>query len=141
MERITERFTNGEAFCDDPFAIKDVGVYETIWKGKLIDKLAYYEDREEKGEFYNWIPCSEQMPEEKDSIFAKWKGTNKWTSLMFEKTSDTVIATIEYSNGEKKVAPAHTVDGKWKCDSLLYNDGEIIAWAPLPEPYEESEKK
>lgn len=132
---MTERFDNGEAFCSDPFAAKDVGVYETIYEGKIVDRLAHYEDREENGEFYNWIPCSEQMPEEKNSIFAKWKGTNKWTSLMFEKTSDTVVATIKYNNGEKRVAPAHTVDGIWKCDSLLCNDGKIIAWTPLPEPY------
>lgn len=107
---------------------------------KLVDRLADYEDREEKGEFSDWILCSEQLPEERDSIFAKWKDTNKWTSLMFEKISGTVIVTIKYNNGEKRVAPAHTVDGKWKCDVLLCNDGKIIAWMPLPEPYKGEEK-
>ena len=41
MERMTERFDCGEAFCGDPSAIADVGVYETIYKGKLVDRLAY----------------------------------------------------------------------------------------------------
>lgn len=81
-----------------------------------------------------WIPCSERMPEERDSMFARWKGTNKWTKAMFEKRSDTVIATIEYSNGERTVAPAHTTDGKWRCDCIIGDDGEAIAWMPLPEP-------
>lgn len=25
-----------------------------------------------------WIPLSEKMPEERDSMFAKFKGTSKW---------------------------------------------------------------
>lgn len=36
-----------------------------------------------------WIPVSEQLPEERDSIFAKLKGTDKWKTGMFEKTSGT----------------------------------------------------
>lgn len=26
----------------------------------------------------NWIPVTERMPEEQESIFAKYKGTDKW---------------------------------------------------------------
>ena len=32
-----------------------------------------------------WIPCSVSMPEERDSMFAKLKGTRKWNDSMFEK--------------------------------------------------------
>lgn len=85
-----------------------------------------------------WIPCSERLPKERDSMFARWKGTDKWTKAMFEKRSDTVIATIEYSNGERTVAPAHTTDGKWRCDCIIEDDGEVIAWMPLPEPYRQN---
>lgn len=85
-----------------------------------------------------WIPCSERMPKERDSMFARWKGTDKWTKAMFEKRSDTVIATIEYSNGERTVAPAHTTDGKWRCDCIIGDDGEVIAWMPLPEQYRQN---
>ena len=87
-----------------------------------------------------WIPCSERMPKERDSMFARWKGTDKWTEAMFEKRSDTVIATIEYSNGKRTVAPAHTTDGKWRCDCIIGDDGEVIAWMPLPEPYKEEKQ-
>lgn len=87
-----------------------------------------------------WIPCSERMPKERDSMFARWEGTDKWTKAMFKKRSDTVIATIEYSNGERTVAPAHTTDGKWRCDCIIGDDGEVIAWMPLPEPYKEEKQ-
>ena len=42
-----------------------------------------------------WIPVSERLPEERDSIFKKFKGTSKWNPMMFEKTSGYVIATVE----------------------------------------------
>lgn len=110
-------------------------------KSKLsaaMEKLARYEDAEEKDRLGHWIPCSERMPKERDSMFARWKGTDKWKKAMFEKRSDTVIATIEYSNGERTVAPAHTTDGKWRCDCIIGDDGEVIAWMPFPEPYRQN---
>lgn len=45
----------------------------------LLDALA--QDEKENG----WIPVSERLPEEHDSIFAKFKGTNNWKRGMFEK--------------------------------------------------------
>ena len=53
-------------------------------------------------EDYNngWILCSDRMPEEHDSIFAKLKGTDKWNDNMHEKVSDWVNVTVtdRYSN-------------------------------------------
>lgn len=106
-------------------------------KNKLaeaMEKLAKLKDEEEHG---GWIPCSERMPEERDSIFARWKGTDKWDKGMFEKISATVIAIVEYSNGERTAAPACTKDGKWRCDCIIGDNGKVIAWSPLPEPYKE----
>ena len=84
-----------------------------------------------------WIPCSERLPEEHDSIFAEYKGTDKWRSGMFEKISNDVNATIEYENGTRKTKTINTVDGVWKIDSIV--KGEVIAWQPLPAPYKEGE--
>lgn len=94
----------------------------------------------EVAEEYNngWIPCGEGLPEEHDSIFAKFKGTDKWNDMMFEKISDTVNVTVidKYSN--TITTHAHTVDGNWHCDLLgLSNTYRIIAWQPLPEPFKE----
>ncbi len=33
-----------------------------------------------------WILCSEQMPEEHDSIFARYKGTDNWHESMSVKS-------------------------------------------------------
>ena len=104
-------------------------------KNKLaeaMEKLAKLEDEEEYG---GWIPCSERMPEERDSMFARWKGTYKWERGMFEKISDTVIAIVEYSNGERTATPACTRDGKWRCDCIIGDDWKVMAWLPLPESY------
>lgn len=81
-----------------------------------------------------WIPCSERLPEEHDSMFAKFKGTENWGSAMFEKVSDDVNVTVEFENGARKTKTLHTVDGKW-------NGGQrgvkfkVVAWQPLPEAY------
>lgn len=87
-----------------------------------------------------WIPCSERLPEEHDSIFAKYKGTYKWNNAMFEKISDTVNVTVADENGNSETTYAHTVDGKWNCELLRCNKTyRIIAWRPLPEPYKAGE--
>ena len=41
-----------------------------------------------------WIPVSDKMPEERDSMFAKFKGTSKLKEAMFEKISKDVLVTI-----------------------------------------------
>lgn len=92
------------------------------------------QDEKENG----WILVGdkeEKMPEERNSMFAKFKGTNKWKEAMFEKISNDVLVTILYRNS-LFVQQAHTVDGKWKND-LLALGGTTIAWKPLPEPYKE----
>lgn len=83
-----------------------------------------------------WIPCGEHMPEEHESVFARFKGTEKWNKSMFEKISDRVNVTVDNNKGKVTVTHAHTIDGKWSCDLLRCNkDYRIIAWMPLPEPY------
>ena len=84
-----------------------------------------------------WIPCSERLPEEHDSMFARFKGTDKWRNSMFEKTSNEVIVTISDEKWEKSTTHAHTTDGTWKCDILrACPTYRVIAWQPLPDPYQ-----
>lgn len=86
-----------------------------------------------------WIPCSERLPEEHDSMFIKFKGTKKWSTAMFERKSDEVIVTVTDDAGRTVTTSAHTTDGKWRCDLIKINGYRVIAWMPLPEPYMESE--
>ena len=62
----------------------------------------------------SWIPVTERLPEEHDSIFAKFKGTNKWSESMFERTSYEVIVTVKYADGTILTETAYTKDGEWK---------------------------
>lgn len=91
---------------------------------------------DEKEKIGEWMSCSERLPEEHDSIFAKFKGTDKWKDAMFERISENVLVTVEFDDGTRRTEVSHTVDGKWKFDiSVLQRN--IIAWQPLPEPYKE----
>lgn len=84
----------------------------------------------------NWIPVSERLPEEYDSIFAKFKGTDNWKRGMFEKTSKYVIATVIFDDGAVLVEQAHTTDGIWRTDNEVLG-GTVVAWMEYPESYKE----
>lgn len=81
-----------------------------------------------------WIPVSERLPEEHDSIFKKFKGTHKWVTGMFEKESDKVNVTIEFEDGTRKTTTSYTLDGEWKLENRLVKM-KVIAWKPFPDPY------
>ena len=101
---------------------------------ELIDELqeAIEQDEKENG----WIPVSERLPEEHDSIFAKFKGTDNWKRGMFEKTSKYVIATVVFDDGTVLVEQVHTTDGIWRTDKKVLG-GTVFAWMDYPEPYKE----
>ena len=82
-----------------------------------------------------WIPVSERLPEEHDSMFIKFKGTKKWSTAMFERKSDEVIVTVVNDAGRTVTTSAHTTDGKWRCDLVRIHGYRIVAWMPLPGPY------
>lgn len=111
-----------------PFRGEDDLQYQTV-----MDCMAAIEEAPIEDE---WIKCSEKMPPEHDSIFAKFKGTDKWKPGMFEKRSDDVNVTVEFENGTRKSETRHTVDGKWDSDREVVKR-EVIAWKLLPEPMEE----
>lgn len=78
-----------------------------------------------------WIPVSEGLPEEHDTIFAKLKGTDKWRSAMFEKMSDDVRIVVVFSDGTRRVSHSHTVDGKWECEKSPVKR-TVTHWMPNP---------
>nr|DAL19490.1 MAG TPA_asm: Protein of unknown function (DUF551) [Caudoviricetes sp.] len=93
-------------------------------------------DLEENEKENGWIPVSQRLPEEHDSIFAKFKGTDNWKRGMFEKTSKYVIATVVFDDGTVLVEQAYTTDGIWKTDKKVLG-GTVVAWMDYPEPYKE----
>jgi len=74
-----------------------------------------------------WIPVTERLPKEKDAGILKKLGTSK--------RSEYVLATVEVK-GERMTVTACTYDGKWDWNmKYAFPDYKIVAWMPLPEPY------
>ena len=101
---------------------------------KIVELLLADLEHDEKEN--GWIPVSERLPEEHDSIFAKFKGTDNWKRGMFEKTSKYVIATVVFDDGTVLVEQAHTTDGIWRTDKKVLG-GTVVAWMDYPGPYKE----
>ena len=94
----------------------------------------------DKAELFEWIPVSEKLPDEHDSVFAKSYGTDKWNNMFWRTTSNRVIATIKYNDGTVIVKEAFTHDGEWTVEKKNINC-KVIAWMPFPEPYKEKENE
>lgn len=78
-----------------------------------------------------WIPVTERLPEERDSFFAKFYGTERWADGMFLKISKEILTCVEYTDGTIAVKALHTTDGKWH---LGFHQAKVTHWMPLPEP-------
>lgn len=84
----------------------------------------------------HWIPVTERLPKEEDSIFARYYGTDRWRKSMFRKKSREVIVTSVFEDGELHTEVAHTTDGEWHVGVNVV-PRTVIAWMPLPEPFKE----
>ena len=80
----------------------------------------------------DWVRCSDRMPEEHDSIFAKLKGTDKWSSAMCEKLSDDVRIVEVFEDGTRRVHHSRTIDGKWDIEGKPIKR-TVTHWMPNPE--------
>lgn len=109
MERLTHKRENG---------IKR-GYWSPNKKQELVNRLAMYEDQEEKG---RWIPISEQLPEDESYII-----------VSFENATMPDIARYEENDEGGTFYPGD--------DEKSYSSYGIFvnAWMPLPEPYREEQ--
>ena len=82
-----------------------------------------------------WIPVSERLPDEHESMFAKYYNTPKWNNSMWLKESDKMFVSVEIPGNEFIVDTAKMIDGKWFF-GLSFVDKKVIAWMPLPKPFE-----
>ena len=80
-----------------------------------------------------WIPVTEQMPKERESIFAKMIGTPGERPGMFKTVSDKVLVTIVYEDGHKVVETMSTMDGKWRLNNIP-GAKKVTHWMPFPKP-------
>lgn len=57
MDRLTKRFTDGGAYCEEIIDVGIKGVNYPTYVGRAVDKLAEYEDLEEQGKLIA-LPCA-----------------------------------------------------------------------------------
>ena len=79
-----------------------------------------------------WIPCSERLPEE----YGEYQIT--WTTSASKKR---FIGDSEFEVTSEWDAEHYKFKGEWLLDEHIknYPDVKVIAWMPLPEPYEGEE--
>lgn len=117
---------------------KDLASLHSV--NEIGDSMATLRWLTEKADSFKWIPVSEKLPDEHDSVFAKSYGTDKWNNMLWRTTSNRVIATIKYNDGTVIVKEAFTHDGEWTVEKRNINC-KVIAWMPFPEPYKENENE
>lgn len=121
MERLTHPRSSG---------IK-TGYWSPNKKDELIERLAAYEDTgltpkeiERLKEQHRWIPVEERLPEEDTIVLLTVSGL--YSCITF---SD----AIELGN--------LCSDGSWFIEGYPdWDNPEVTAWMPLPEPYRKEEK-
>ena len=82
-----------------------------------------------------WISVKDAMPPERETIFAKFKGTNQWNPAMFATSSEDVRVVVQFEDGTRKVWHDNTMDGKWNCEreKCAYPKRTVTHWMPNPE--------
>lgn len=81
----------------------------------------------------DWVSVKDRLPDEHESLFARYKDTDKWRNAMFMTISDRVIVCAEYENGKRIVKTANTVDGVWKVKDI-FHPCKVTHWMPMPYP-------
>lgn len=136
--RILDPVTTAEALAEieyyNGFTCKTAAV-QAVSDACVLAVAALREQEERR-----WIPVTEKMPDEHESLFAHYKGTNKWCDGMFMTISDLVIVFAEYENGERIVKTANATEGIWKVKDSFY-PCRVTHWMPLPEPPEKAINK
>lgn len=71
-----------------------------------------------------WIPSSERLPEEKESVLVQWEKYDRYLNI-----TTTYLDVMWLDDAEEKVF--ETING--------VPNGKVVAWQPLPEPWEGEE--
>ena len=104
-----------------------------VWKdhGMVRIPTVYYDQIMDALNEPEWISVTDRMPEEHETIFAKFKGTEKWSPAMFAQSSDDVRVVVVFADGTRMVSHSHTNDGKWECEKSMVKR-TVTHWMPNP---------
>lgn len=92
-----------------PYSLELVCAYSDI--------LDFVNEQPKVGE---WIPCSERLPEEKESVLVQWEKYDRYLNV-----TAIYLDAMWLDDAEEKVF--ETING--------VPNGKVIAWQPLPEPW------
>jgi len=113
-----------------------------------VEMCGWRKSLEERGcDFFDdgnkWIPVSSRMPKDIRPVIVTWKNNDP-------------KSYYQYIVGKHFIGTAHYKGGKWfwyssttedmlaeygRCDSEEFDEAiEVIAWMPLPKPYESQER-
>ena len=81
-----------------------------------------------------WISVEDKLPEQHESIFARWYGTEKWSKAMWLMASDLVIVAIRFKDGTGTVRTGDLRDGVWYTSVARSLEPVVTHWMPFPEP-------
>lgn len=124
MERLTKQLGDGRIVATEGVAFVKNAKYGSFFEGRAIEKLAAYENAEERGVFGKWIPVSERLPD-----------VDKYILVSFENFTISDIGRYETDkDGSGAFYPGD--DDKSYVEYGLF----VNAWMPLPEPFRESEE-
>ena len=81
-----------------------------------------------------WISVKDDLPKERDSIFANCKHLSKH---MWVKESDKVIVYVRFPDGTGTSTEGRLQDGKWWTRVSPMLEPVVTHWMPFPEPPKE----
>ena len=84
----------------------------------------------------NWISVKDRLPEEHESIFHKFLGTQKWSSAMWQQESDKVLVCVSFPDGTSVVTTGCLHNSDWVTTVSKALPQTVTHWMPLPEPPE-----
>ena len=85
-----------------------------------------------------WIPCSERLPEDGQRCIVTTKGRLSYSYCEIASYSNNLYNVDEFDFYDKK-----NTSGFYNYDSEYgyYENTDVIAWMPLPEPYNAESKE
>ena len=96
----------------------------------MCEMVAYVENAPTIG---GWISVKDRLPEEHDSLFAKFEHLSKH---MWAKESDNVIVYVRFPDGTGRATEGRLQDGKWWTRISPTIEPVVTYWRPFPEPPE-----
>lgn len=92
-----------------------------VCDGKATELTATLSIINEQPKVAEWIPSSERLPEEKESVLVQWEKYDRYLNI-----TTTYLDVMWLDDAEEKVF--ETING--------VPNGKVVAWQPLPEPWE-----